>query len=385
MSEFQRYEFMTIDRPLTQEQLNSVKSLSSHIQVSSTHASIDYHWSSFKHDPINILYRFFDGFLYWANWGSPQLAFRFPHGILSKGDIYDYDLEDYLTFTHHPDYDVLEIHFGEMEAPDESTEYELGSLIGIRDELMNGDARSLYIIWLAAQCIIEGYENEVKVEDYEIKVPPVPKGFHNLTAAESALAELLQVPYDLLIAAGNHSKPTQSLCTDDFVTLVKLLPTNQRYDYLIRLAHNEPGLSPLFVRELRKLIPAINNTPVQNDEYITYAILNADSKKISIQRELQIKEQKQSAHLAHLREVYDQQDILWQRAEQEVKIGSGRGYDEALRILMELSEAFDQFDETKKFQECFYIWVRPFIQRPSFVARLQSHKALPDLKNIISV
>jgi len=50
-----------------------------------------------------------------------------------------YDLEDFVTFTRHPDYDILDIQFGEMEAPDEWIDYELGSLIPIRDELMEGE------------------------------------------------------------------------------------------------------------------------------------------------------------------------------------------------------------------------------------------------------
>ncbi len=38
MSEYQRYEFMTIDRPLTRVQFDAVNALSSHIEASSTHA-----------------------------------------------------------------------------------------------------------------------------------------------------------------------------------------------------------------------------------------------------------------------------------------------------------------------------------------------------------
>ena len=67
MSEYQRYEFMTIDRPLTRVQLDAVDALSSHIDASSTHALIEYHWGDFKHDPIDVLHKFFDAFLYWAN------------------------------------------------------------------------------------------------------------------------------------------------------------------------------------------------------------------------------------------------------------------------------------------------------------------------------
>ena len=55
MSEYQRYEFMTSDRPLTRAQLDAVNNLSSHIDASATHAVIEYHWGDFKHDPIKIV------------------------------------------------------------------------------------------------------------------------------------------------------------------------------------------------------------------------------------------------------------------------------------------------------------------------------------------
>jgi hypothetical protein len=49
----------------------------------------------FKHNPINVLHKYFDGFLYWANWGAPRLALRFPHGTLPADliDGYDYGQE----------------------------------------------------------------------------------------------------------------------------------------------------------------------------------------------------------------------------------------------------------------------------------------------------
>ncbi len=217
MSEYQRYEFMTIDRPLTREQLDAVRTLSSHIEATSTHALIEYHWGDFKHDPIEVLHDFFDGFLYWANWGSPQLALRFPHGILPRDLLEGYDLDDFVTFTRYTDYDILDIHFSEMEAPDEWIEYELGSLASIRDELMEGDLRSLYIIWLAGQRMMGSYDED---ENYEISVPPVPSGFATLTSAEQALAELFQVPQELLVAAGHHSSTARSSPDGDIATLI---------------------------------------------------------------------------------------------------------------------------------------------------------------------
>jgi hypothetical protein len=299
MSEYQRYEFMTIDRPLTRAQLDAVDALSSHIEASSTHALIEYHWGDFKHNPIKVLHEFFDGFLYWANWGAPELAFRFPHGILPVDLIDGYDLEDFVKFTRYPDYDILDIHFGEMEGPDEWINYELGSLIAIRDELMEGDLRVLYIVWLAAQIMIEGYDEEEE-EDWEISVPPVPPGFGTLTAAQHSLAELLQVPQELLLAAARHSDAAAPSTRDDFAAWVKLLPPERQNDYLVRLAHNEPGLSRLLVRELRELGQGKSRVTPSTGEHVTYATLLAESKTITAQLEREKREQEQAARLRHL-------------------------------------------------------------------------------------
>ena len=376
MSEYQRYEFMTIDRPLTRAQLDAVDALSSHIEASSTHALIEYHWGDFKHNPIKVLHEFFDGFLYWANWGSPELAFRFPHGILPVDLIDGYDLEDFVKFTRYPDYDILDIHFGEMEGPDEWINYELGSLIAIRDELMEGDLRALYIVWLAAQIMIEGYDEE---EDYEISVPPVPLGFSTLTAAQHSLAELLQVPQELLLAAARHSDAAAPSTKDDVAAWVKLLSPERQNDYLVRLAHNEPGLSCLLVRELRELGQGKSRVTPSTGEHVTYATLLAESKTITAQLEREKREQEQAARLRHLQDIHDHQDAYWQQVEQAVMRGTGTGYDEALRLLVELREAAEQFKETQEFQERFRAWVRPHLRRPAFVKRLQGRKfTLPE-------
>ena len=55
MSEYQYHEWQTLERPLSAAEQKAVNELSSHIDVTSTHASVTYNWSSFRHDPINVL------------------------------------------------------------------------------------------------------------------------------------------------------------------------------------------------------------------------------------------------------------------------------------------------------------------------------------------
>lgn len=58
MSEFQYFEWQTVNRLLTEEEQTAVSRLSSHIDVSSSRAAVTYSWGDFKHDPRQVLARF---------------------------------------------------------------------------------------------------------------------------------------------------------------------------------------------------------------------------------------------------------------------------------------------------------------------------------------
>jgi hypothetical protein len=399
MSEYQRYEWMTSDRPLTRTQREAVNALSSHIDVSSTHALVEYHWSDFKHDPLRVLHDFFDGFLYWANWGAPELALRFPHGILPDDLLDGYDLDEFVTFRQDPDYDILDIHFGELEAPEEWVEYELGSLMALREELMDGDLRSLYIAWLASECLMgigeggdrddqdDAYEDEV--DDDDIDVPAIPPSLGTLTSAQQALAELLQIPQELLVAAGRHSSDvtTSAHHAEDISGWVNLLPPDRRIDYLVRLAHNEPGLSRRLMKELRVLSErSQSGKGSQNHRQdslrmassagtrVPFAALLAESRAIGAQWGREQRELERRMREQRLQQIHEHQDEHWQRAEMAVTRGSGAGYDEAAAVLSELREVAARFDEVPAFEAQLRAWVRPHLRRPAFVKRLQEQR-----------
>jgi hypothetical protein len=379
MSEYQRYEWMTSDRPLTRAQLDAVNALSSHIDASSTHALVDYQWGNFKHNPLQVLHEFFDGFLYWANWGAPELAFRFKHGTLPVDLLGGYELGEVVTFTQHPDYDLLDIHFEELEAPDEWVEYELGSLMALREELMDGDLRALYIVWLASQRLLgsaDADDEEQENED-ELGVPSVPPALATLTSAQQALAELLQVRPEVLVASAHHSSAAPATTHEDVAAWVTLLPPDRRTEYLVRLARNEPGLSRLLVRELRELSELSqgkSSTTPSRGEHITYATLHEESTAIRAGWEREKREQERLARERQLQQIHDHQDEYWHQVDLAVMRGSGAGYDEAALLLSELREVADRFHEPQQFHEQFQAWVTPHLRRPALVKRLQERK-----------
>ena len=151
MSEYQYYEWQTVDRLLTEEEQEAVGRLSSHIEVSSSQAVVTYAWGDFKHDPRQVLARFFDAHLYMANWGSRRLMFCFPAGLLSREAIEPYCVQDRIMFKTVGGFDILDMDLSEEEGGTWiEGEGSLSSLIPLRNDLLQGDCRSLYLAWLKA-------------------------------------------------------------------------------------------------------------------------------------------------------------------------------------------------------------------------------------------
>jgi hypothetical protein len=74
MSEYQYYEWQTIDRPLSPSENEAVSGLSSHMDtVTSTQAIVTYSWGDFKQNTSKVLLQYFDAHFYMANWGTHRL------------------------------------------------------------------------------------------------------------------------------------------------------------------------------------------------------------------------------------------------------------------------------------------------------------------------
>lgn len=81
MSEYQYYAFQAVDRPLTEREMRVLRAASSRANITPTHFTNFYTFGDFKGDVAVWKERYFDAFLYLANWGARELMFRFPKGV----------------------------------------------------------------------------------------------------------------------------------------------------------------------------------------------------------------------------------------------------------------------------------------------------------------
>ena len=82
MSEYQYYEFLALDKPLTDEQRAELRKLSSRAEITATRFVNEYSYGDFRGSPEKLMERYFDAFLYLANWGTRRLMFRLPRALL---------------------------------------------------------------------------------------------------------------------------------------------------------------------------------------------------------------------------------------------------------------------------------------------------------------
>ena len=82
MSGYQYYEFQAVDRPLDQRQMSELRALSTRASITPTSFVNSYQWGDFRGNPAVLMERYFDAFLYFANWGTRQVMLRLPVRLL---------------------------------------------------------------------------------------------------------------------------------------------------------------------------------------------------------------------------------------------------------------------------------------------------------------
>ena len=269
MSEYQYYEWLAIDRPLTEREQAEVDKLSSHIEVSPTGAWVDYNWGDFKHNPRQVLVKYFDAYLYMANWGSRELMFRFPQALVDRRQLDLYSLDDAVELETAGEYVILTITLGNEEGAEDWMEAGgwLSGLAPLRNDLLLGDMRGLYLAWLAN--IERVWTDEGEPE------PPVPAGLSKLTAPLNRLVTFLEIDKHLLKAAAAASAEPQATPDHVLRDAIARLPRSECDDLLWRLAQGELNLGSKLLRRLHEQIgaPAAASQPRRTIGAVSYTHL----------------------------------------------------------------------------------------------------------------
>jgi hypothetical protein len=348
MSEYQYYEWQTIDRPLNASEQREVDGLSSHMDtVTSTQAVVTYSWGDFKHDPEKILLKHFDAFLYDSNFGVRRLMFRLPKDLVDVSSIQPYLFEDRIMLEKHGKYFVLKIQLNEDSDFFEWVESDsvLGQLTPLREQLLQGDTRMLYLAWLKAISMDDPEEVE---EEFE---PPVPTGLKKLNASLQAFAEFFEIDSHLITAAAAASKNAVSSPEPDLESAIAKLTRAESDAHLLQIVRGEPGA----VLSLKKHLSQLSGgkPPAQFQSTRVARELFEQAEKIEMAANRKAQEEAERKRIERLEKLAQEEEAHWAYVEKLLEQKRGTTYDEATKLLVELRDMSEYKQRRNKFIERF--------------------------------
>lgn len=252
MSEYHYYEFQAIDRPLTGAQMAALRACSSRATITSTRFVNCYSYGRFKGDERKWMERYFDAFLFQANWGARHLSLRLPAAQLPFREARRYCSGGAAEARRYGRYVILDLNSDDEEGSDwvEEDDGQMASLVPLRGELAGGDLRPLYLAWLA-----RAQADELEPD---AKEPPPPPGLGSLTAPQEALVDFLRLDRGLLLAAAAGSPPSLSpVDVGDLRAWVRELPESKKSELLVGLLRGDgERLRSDIVRDIRSAAEA---------------------------------------------------------------------------------------------------------------------------------
>ena len=351
MSEYQYYDFKTIDRALTKTEMATLRSISTRAVITSTSFTNHYEWGDLKADPLKLLAAYFDAFVYVANWGTREFYLRLPQELVDSKQLKAM-LPGKTAYVRSSGQFVIVAFESEVELDDDWDDGTgwMGSLISLRTDLLRGDFRCLYLGWLS--CVENGGFSRDALE------PPVPAGLRELSASLDSLIEFLGIDEDLIEVAASISEALKAGPSHkELATWIRGLPEKEK-DGLLVEALSEPDERwriELLCRFHQENVSTSGNGAIKRrtvGDLLTASRARTDERirKLNAKRAAEAERQKakeyadRATYLDHLAK---RENAVWKQVEAYIQKRQPKDYDRAVILLTDLHElAVRQLDET---------------------------------------
>lgn len=384
MSEYQYYEFVAVDRPLSAEQQRELRQITSRASITAHRMVNEYQWGDFKGDPLAMLEQYFDAHLYYANWGTRVLMFAFPSHLVDIDSLNAYHDDEFCRIIERGDRVIVELSEPEGEGEwDYQGEPELAALMPIRDQILAGDLRSLYLaalkglgIWLDELELDDEEDEEINLE------PPLPAGLRQLNASLDALIDLLEINRDLVEVAAEASPalPSTEISEAALESWIRSLSESEKDALLVRVVRGEPGIANELIRRFRanaqpdysRLFPPprrqtaelIGKAEKRREARLQEEAARRDAEAARAHEELA---QQRAAHLDRLR---GQEPRLWQQVDELASTKKPNDYDRAVTLLSDLRELARESGGLDQFRDHLFAFRNAHARKPSLLQRL---------------
>lgn len=362
MSEYQYYEFQTIDRSLNKEDREAISQLSSRVEPTSTKAVFTYSYGDFPGAPQAVLAEYFDAMYYVANWGTQQLMFRFPKSLIDIQQIQPYCIEDCISISNSGNYAILDIcfniedGFGWIEGGGELTE-----VIDLRNDILKQDYRLLYLAWLKAITL-----QDIDEKTYE---PPVPPGLNKLSRSLNAFTELFGVNEHLVKVAAKASSKEKSISDRTWLSAIAQIPREECERILLQLVKGEPNLAIKFQQKIIKQVTT-SQSKSTSDRRILQLLKSAEQEEKDTKQKQQ--QEAQAQKIEELKRFASQEAQAWLEIERLLVVAQAKPYEEAVKLLVKLRDLAVYQNKQAEFQKRLNHIYDKYSRRVGLLRRLKN-------------
>ncbi len=338
MSEYQYYEFQAIDRPLSAADRQALRNLSTRARITATSFTNSYDWGDFKGDPAKLMERWFDLHLYLANWGSRRLMIRLPKRLIDRRRLDTFlgkvDCAEVRIVGENL---ILDIARDEVESDEDWDDGSgwLAALAPLRTDVLAGDPRLFYLLWLTA----------VEDDVFEAGEPEPMPGIGPMTGALEAFAAFFGLDPDLVQAAAERSAGPSVISPDAARKAIAAMSDREKTELLMRLFDGAPHVGAELQAEVRdRLAPKPDALPTAartvgelqvRARAIRRARERVAAEKVAAERRRQA-EEAEKARRARLDLVVRRGESVWREVETEIERRNPSGYDKAAGLLFDL-------------------------------------------------
>jgi hypothetical protein len=375
MSEYQYYEFLAIDRPLASDEMAALRGVSSRAQISPMSFVNEYNWGDFKGSPSKLMEHYFDAHVYVASWRTAVFMVRLPIEALARETVDALAEDEILEFISTPTHWIITWRLSESEdyerfGMDDGRGW-MARLAPVRDELLRGDIRSLYIAWLATVAWEIRHDDDLE--------PVCVIGLSKLTAAQMALAEFLEVDPDLLAGAamGNPDAP-EGIAQQEMDAWIEGL---QRQEMAAILKQILEGHGLQAERELKNRFAAWRRSTLGESNLAPRRRVGEIRGNAEAAQNLRIEKERRALKQREAKQRKERETFLkglcmdfpnaWLSVQRMLQRGPGKlTYDLACRALVDLSQAYDLNQNRQEFQQEMKNFMKEHKQRKALVQRL---------------
>ena len=382
MSEYQYYEFQTIDRPLSEADRSALRSLSTRARITATSFTNHYEWGDFKGDPQQLMKRCFDLHLYLANWGTRRLMIRLPKRLVDHSRLDAFQIADELLNITVSGENLIvdigvDIYDDEPSGYDEWEDWDdgagwLGALAPLRADVLSGDLRLFYLLWLKALERGELADDETE---------PLP-GIGPITGALEAFADFFRIDSDLLRSAVEMSRGEESgeFSANAAREAIATISETEKTALLQRLADGDPHVAAELRSRVRKAVaPAAGKTAT---DHRTVADIQSRAAEIRAAREAIAAERREAERQRQAREAEAARRVrldairrrgtaVWNEVEEAIAKRNSGGYEHAISLLLDLQMLAGEDGEAGPFTDRLRSLRERHARKPRFIERLE--------------